>query len=432
MPGGGGTTTSTQQQSQKTEPWAPAVPALTEILVGATKAYQSGVGSQVYGGQRVAGLGSDTLAGLDMLKDAATTGSATAGAANDLVGGLARSGGTTAATQQAVAGFGGINPTVSTDGVGSAVAKLSDPGNIASTTGAKMAGGAYATDTAPVAGLAGDFATGTSQTQRSLQDVADGKFLGGANPYLDEIISRSGNEAATKVAQAFSASGRYGSGRFAGATADAVAGIGSKLRYDDYEAERGRQASAASAIDAAGNARAGLAGSLLSTVAGVNTGNANIAATGAGLAQGALKDSLAGETTLAGLDADNITRRLTQAGTLLSAAQGDRAAGLAAAGQVPTILDALERGGRTVGAVGAAQDEALQNALDSEREVFDETQGAPWKQLGLYAGLVQPTAGLGGTSEGTTTTKTPKPSFLQQLFGAGLACASVASKFMGP
>jgi hypothetical protein len=262
--------------------------------------------------------------------------------------------------------------------------------------------------------------------------VADGKFLGGANPYLDEIISRSGNEAATKVAQAFSASGRYGSGRFAGATADAVAGIGSKLRYDDYEAERGRQASAASAIDAAGNARAGLAGSLLSTVAGVNTGNANIAATGAGLAQGALKDSLAGETTLAGLDADNITRRLTQAGTLLSAAQGDRAAGLAAAGQVPTILDALERGGRTVGAVGAAQDEARQNALDSEREIFDETQGAPWKQLGLYAGLVQPTAGLGGTSEGTTTTKMPKPSFLQQLFGMGLAGASVASKFMGP
>ena len=107
MPGGGGSNTTTQQQSQKTEPWAPAVPALTEILGGATKAYQSGVGSQVYGGQRVAGLGSDTLAGLDMLKDAATTGNATAGAANDLVGGLARSGGTTAATQQAVSGFGG-------------------------------------------------------------------------------------------------------------------------------------------------------------------------------------------------------------------------------------------------------------------------------------------------------------------------------------
>ena len=430
MPGGGGTTTSTQQQSTKTEPWAPAVPALQEILGGATKAYQSGVGSQVYGGQRIAGLGEDTVAGLGMLKDAAATGSATAGAANDLVGGLARSGGTTAATQQAVAGLGAINPTVSTAGVGGAVSKLSDPNNIASTTGAKMAGGAYATDTAPVAGLASNLATGPTQTERSLQDVADGKFLGGANPYLDEIISRAGNEAATKVAQSFSASGRYGSGRFAGATADAVANIGTQARYQDYESERARQASAASAIDAAGNARAGLAGNLLSTVAGVNQGNAGIASTGAGLAQGALKDSLAGETTLAGLDADNITRRLAQAGTLLTAAQGDRAAGLAAAGQVPTILDALERGGKTVGAVGAAQDEARQAVLDSEREIFDETQGAPWKQLGLYSGLAMPAAGLGGTTEGTTTTKTPKASFLQQLFGMGLAGASVASKFI--
>ena len=432
MPGGGGTTTSTQQQSQKQDPWGPAVPALTEILGGATKAYQSGVGSEVYGGQRVAGMGTDTQAGLGMLKDAATTGNVTATAANDLVGGLARSGGSTAATQQAVAGLGAINPTVSTAGVGGAVAKLSDPNNIAASTGAKMAGGAYATDTAPVAGLASSFATGPSQTERSLQDVADGKFLGGANPYLDDVISRSGNEAATKVAQAFSASGRYGSGRFAGATADAVAGIGTKLRYDDYEAERGRQASAAASIDAAGNARAGLAGNLLSTVAGVNQGNAGIASTGAGLAQGALKDSLSGETTLAGLDADNITRRLTQASALLSAAQGDRAAGLSASGQVPTILDALERGGKTVGAVGAAQDEARQTALDSEREIFDETQGAPWKQLGLYSGLAMPAAGLGGTTEGTTTTKTPKASFLQQLFGMGLAGASVASKFMGP
>lgn len=427
---GGGTTTSTQQQSQKTDPWAPAIPALQEILGGATNAYQSGVGSQVYGGQRVAGLGSDTLSGLDMLKTAASTGNTTATAANDYVGDLTSSGGSTAATQRAVAGIAGINPTVDTSGVGSAVAKLTDPNNIASSTGAKMAGDAYATDTAPVAGLASNFATGNSQTGRSLQDVADGKYLGGANPYLDDVISRAQNDAATKVAQQFSASGRYGSGRFAGATADAVAGIGTNLRYQDYENERARQASAASAIDTAANARAGLAGNLLSTVAGVNTGNANIAATGAGIAQGALKDALSGSTTLAGLDADNITRRLSQAGTLLTAAQGDRAAGLTATGQLPTILDSLERGGRTVGAVGAAQDEARQNALDSEREVFDDQQAAPWKQLGLYAGLVQPTAGLGGTSEGTTTTKTPKPSFLQQLLGAGLAGASVASKFI--
>ena len=430
MPGGGSKmqTTNTKQEST---PWAPAIPAATNIVNRANGLLDSGAGSAVYGGQRTAGLGSDTQAGLDMLKSGAQAGVGVAQSGAGFVNGLTDSNGTTAATRDATAGLAGIDTTVNRGGTSAIVGKLFDPNNVAATTGAALAGGSYATDTKPVAGLAAGLASGSSQTQRSLQDVADGKYLDAGNPYLESIISRGANEAGTAVAQRFAASGRYGSGRFAGAIADSANRIGTEARYADYNAERGRQASAASAIDAADNARAGLAGSLMGQVAGVNQGNASIAATGAGLAQGALKDALTGETALAGLDADNITRRLQQSSALLSGAQGDRAAGLAAAGMVPTMQAALTQGGRDVTTVGAARDAARQEEIDASRELFDETQAAPWKSLGLASSLVFPAAGLGGTVVGQETKKIPQPSALQQFIGLALAGADTASKFYG-
>lgn len=427
----GGSKTQTVDSKQESTPWAPAIPAATNILTKANGLLDAGAGSAVYQGPRVAGLGTDTQAGLDLIKSGAEAGRDVAQSGAGLANGLMNSGGTTAATRGATAGLAGIDPTVSTGGVSTAVGKLSDPNSIAATTGASLAGGAYATDTAPVAGLASNLAGGTSQTQRSLQDVANGEYLDAGNPYREAIIARGANEAGTAVAQRFAASGRFGSGRFAGAVADAANRIGTETRYADYNAERGRQAAAASAIDAAGNARAGLAGTLLGQVAGVNQTNASIAATGAGLAQGALKDALAGETTLAGLDADNITRRLQQAGALLSGAQSDRAAGLAAAGMVPTMQAALTQGGRDVATVGAARDAARQDEINAGRDLFDETQAAPWKPLGLAASLVYPAAGLGGTVVGQETKKVPQPGLLQQFLGFALAGADTASKFYG-
>jgi hypothetical protein len=427
----GGSKTQTTNTKQESTPWAPAIPAATNILDKANGLLNAGAGSAVYQGPRLAGLGTDTQAGLDLIKTGAQAGLGVAQSGAGLVTGLTASGGTTAATQAATAGLAGIDPSVSTGGVSAAVDRLSDPSGLAATTGASLAGGAYATDTAPVAGLAAGLAGSSSQTQRSLQDVADGKFLDAGNPYLEGIIARGANEAGTAVAQRFAASGRFGSGRFAGAVADAANRIGTEARYADYNAERGRQAEAAQAIDAAGNARAGLAGSLLGQVAGVNQGNASIAATGAGLAQGALKDALAGETTLAGLDADNITRRLQQAGALLSGAQSDRAAGLAAAGMVPTMQAALTQPGRDVATVGAARDAARQDEINAGRELFDEQQAAPWKPLGLAASLVYPAAGLGGTVVGQETKKVPQPSIFQQVLGLALAGADTASKFYG-
>ena len=210
----GGTKTQTTTENSKRDPYGAAIPALQTIIDGGLAAYGSGVGSQVYGGPRVAGLGATTQSGLDYLTGNANAGMEAAQAGNQYLAGNLANGGATAGTQAATAGLMGV-PGVDTTGIANAASRLSDPSSIAATTGAQLAGGAYNLNASGYEALNAGLA-GPSQTQRSLQDVADGKYLGGANPYLDDIISRSSNDAATKVAQQFSASGRYGLARWPG------------------------------------------------------------------------------------------------------------------------------------------------------------------------------------------------------------------------
>lgn len=429
---GGGTKTQTTTSNQQSDPWAPAQPLLQQILTAAGDTFNSGVGSQVYTGQRVAGLGDTTQAGLASMVANAGAGSGAANAGNNWLTALLNNGGSTAATQSAVSGLSGINPNVDASGVASAASRLSDPNSLARSTGAALASGAYSTDTNPLTTLAGGLASGGTQTQRSLQDVADGKYLSGGNPYLDKIIEQGAGDAASQVAQQFAASGRYGSGRFSGAVADAVDRVGTQARYQDYSTERDRQAQAASAIDSAGLARAGAAGSLYGQLAGINQGNAGLATTGANLSLSADQAGLSGANTLANLLGSNTDRAISQQGALLSAAQGDRAASMAGLGAVGTNSSNLLQPGQTLAGVGAIQDAARQDQLSSAQSVFDEYQQAPWKQLGLASGLATPIAGLGGTSSGTQVQKVPQASLLQQLFGGGLAAAGVASKFFAP
>lgn len=98
-----------------------------------------------------------------------------------------------------------------------------------------------------------------STSERNLQDTAAGKYLTGANPYMDELIAKGQRDAANQVAAKFAASGRYGSGNFATALADTTGRIATEARMQDYEQERARQMQANQQIDAARMARLGLA-----------------------------------------------------------------------------------------------------------------------------------------------------------------------------
>lgn len=412
---GGGSKTQTTNSTQTRDPYAPTIPALGNIISGATSAYNSGVGSQVYGGQRVAGLGDTTQAGLDSITANANAGTGAAQAGNNFLQNLLQNGGSTAAGASALQGLLGVQG-VDTSGVASAAARMADPNGAASTVGNGLIGGNYALDGSGYAGLNADLA-GPTQTAKSLQDVADGKFLGGSNPYLDKIISQGAGDAASTVAQQFAASGRYGSGRFAGATADAVDRVGTQARYADYDAERTRQAQAASAIDSAGLARTSARAGLYGAENDVKSANANQAVTGAGLVSGANTAALTGANALAALAGSNADRSISQYGTALNTANGDRAASLAGLGAVGTNANNLIQPGQTLAGVGAIQDAARQAQLTSDQSVFDEQQQAPWKQLGLYSGVVDPIAGLGGTATGTETKTVPQPSLMSQILG---------------
>ncbi|WP_298967758.1 hypothetical protein [uncultured Methylobacterium sp.] len=412
---GSKTSTQTTTTQQKSDPWAPAQPALQKIITGAGEAYASGAGQGVYQGPRTAGLGPTTNAGLDFLTENAGAGLDTAQGANGLASNLIRSGGQTAGTKAASDAFSGIG-RVDTAPTAALAARASDPAGLASTVANRLGQGNTVTTEGDYRGLMSGL-SGPSQTRSSLQAVADGKFLGGSNPYLDDIVSRSNATAASDVAQRFAASGRYGSGAFSNAIADATSANESRLRYQDYDAERARQASAATAIDSADNARTGLASGILGNITTGQAQNASLATQGAQLGMANDAQALAAVGQLAGQQATNAGLDATRAQGLAGIATGDRAASLQAAGMVPGIQDALLAPGRTLAGAGAVQDAARQEAIDADMARFNEQDTAAWRPLGLYSSIVNPIAGMGGTASGTSETKIPQPSIFQQILG---------------
>lgn len=411
----GGTKTVTQTENQKRDPYAPAVGTLQTILDEANAAYKSGVGSQVYQGPRVAGLGSTTQQALGYLKNNANAGLGAAQAGSEFLQGNLAAGGATTGTRSATQGLLGVGG-VDTTGLAGAAGRMSDPNNLPSRTGQALAGGAYNLDASGYEGLNTGLG-GPSQTQRSLQDAADGKFLGAANPYTAQIIAQAQADAASQVKRAYSASGRYGSGMFTGALADAVARPATELLYKDYSAERDRQAQAAQAIDSGILARTGARSGLLGQINDVRTANAGQAVTGANLTAQANQAALTGQATLADAIRANNTQRIGQYGTALAGAQSDRAAALSGLGAVSSVQTSLLQPGKTLTAAGGVEDAARQQQIDAAQAVFNEGQQSPWKQIGLLAELGLPIAGAGGTVQSTTQQRIPQPSILQQALG---------------
>jgi hypothetical protein len=422
---GGGTKTQTTVQQQNNDPWAPAQPALQGVLSGATAAYNSGVGSQVYGGQRYAGLGDTSLAALDSIAGSASAGQGAAQAGNSYLTGLLQNGGTTSGIQSALSGLDSVGK-IDTSRISSLADTMADPNNLAYSTARALTRGDYNLSTDGYTGLLGTL-SGQTQTEKSLQDAADGKFLGGANPYLDAVIGRSQGEAASKIAQQMGAAGRTGSGRYAATIADSLGAIGTQARYTDYDNERTRQAQAATAIDSSRNARTSLQQGLYGSINNAEQINAGLALSGAGLYNDTNTTALGGATALAGVDNQNIQNEMSKSSLKLSAAQADRAAAMAGLGMVDQNIKNLQAPGLTLAGVGAALDADRQGQLDAAQQQFAEQQASPWKQLGLYSGIVDPIAGMGGSMTGTNVQRTPQPSLLQQGLGLAAGVAGLGS-----
>lgn len=418
---GGSKKTEIQTTSGKQDPWAPAVPALGNIVAGSTAAYNSGVGSQVYGGQRYAGLGDTSQAALDTMAANANAGQGAAQAGNNFLTGLLGSGGSTSGIQTALASLDSIGK-VDTSRVSSLADQMADPNNLAYSTARALTRGDYNLSTDGYNKLLTSL-DGQTQSERSLQAAADGQYLGGANPYMDAVIGRSQGEAASKIAQQMGAAGRSGSGRYAATIADSLGAIGTQARYTDYDNERNRQVQAAGQIDQYRNARTGLQQGLYGSINNAEQANAGLALSGAGLYNNTNTTALGGATALAGLDNQNIQNALQTSGMKLSAAQADRAAAMQGLGMVGQNIQNLQAPGQTLAQVGAAQDADRQAQLDAAQQMFSEQQAAPWKQLGLYSQLVDPIAGLGQTTSGTSNkTANENPGVLNSIVGgvAGL------------
>lgn len=83
-------------------------------------------------------------------------------------------------------------------------------------------------------------------------DVLEGKYLSG-NPYLEDIVAKTGSDVRNQTGAALGTRGLTGGSAFADIISRNVGDASTRLRYGDYEAERGRMGSAVGAA-------AGLAG----------------------------------------------------------------------------------------------------------------------------------------------------------------------------
>lgn len=75
-------------------------------------------------------------------------------------------------------------------------------------------------------------------------DVLSGKYLDN-NPYIDDIVERTGNDVRNQTAGALGTRGLTGGSAFGDIISRNVADAGSTLRFNNYNTERGRQDTAA-------------------------------------------------------------------------------------------------------------------------------------------------------------------------------------------
>jgi hypothetical protein len=431
MPGGQSSTTNSTSVADKT-PWAPAIPGLTQTLNTAQSLYNSGVGSQVYGGQRIADFSNDQSAGIQSTRDQAAADNA-GGIGTAYLQGVTQSNGISPTTQQGLSMLAGV-PNVDTSKLGALADRIADPNNPINSTAVSLMNGSRDLTTQPQLQDLYRQSQLPSFTEQNLADVAAGKYLDPTtNPFVQAFVQSSNQNAANAVKEAYAASGRYGSGNFAGATTKAINDTDTALYANQYNTERQNQASANTAMDAARNARLGLGENITNDISNVQNTNNQTRLAGAGLAQGQQSAEAGVRGQVLSGDEFNSNLGVTKANGFISAGQAGTSAANQAAGLLPSV-DALRYApASNLLQVGGLQQQQAQQNLEAAQQYFQDQQQTPWQALSQFAAFPTAIGSQGGTSvtQGTQKTETSGPSALQSILGLGTSLLGLGTGMGG-
>ncbi|RYF02628.1 MAG: hypothetical protein EOO40_13110, partial [Deltaproteobacteria bacterium] len=222
-----------------------------------------------------------------------------------------------------------------------------------------------------------------SVAEKNLSGVASGQYLDPTtNPYVQALVDTSSRNAANAVKESYAASGRYGSGNFAGATTKAVNDTNTALYANQYNQERANQLSANSMIDSARQAASSAGLGITNAISGVQSTNnqQRLAGAGLGQAQQAAQAGVLGQVL--GGDQFNSNLGVTKANGFIGAGQQGQTQALQAAGLLPSV-DALRYApASNLLQIGGLQQQQNQAGLDAAQQRFQETQQVPWQALG--------------------------------------------------
>ncbi|MFN3169296.1 MAG: hypothetical protein ACE37E_01230 [Hyphomicrobiales bacterium] len=213
---------------------------------------------------------------------------------------------------------------------------------------------------------------------RGMMDTASGAYMN-SNPFLDQVISDTGNDIREQLDESFGSAGRYGSGAHAGAVVDQVGQMASQLRYGDHGQERANMIGAQSQLVGAGQGQDQIA---MGGASGLND-----------LYRGATAD-------------------------MLGAAQ-----------MAPNLFAAQTMPDDMLMQVGNMQEDLSGRQLQDKINRHNQSQSARFDELSRAMALAGGAGQMGGTSSGQVLAPDQSPSTFERLLGGGLMGASMLAGF---
>lgn len=411
----GGSKTQTTTSVQDNQPWTAAQPALKTGLSDAQSLYKSGVGSQPYTGSTVVPYSQQSMQGFGDIQNKAQ---GAMGAGNpfqkafDATGDLADSGFNTLQSgainslqNQAGGSVGsGFDPS-QTD----ALSKYRDTANAPTGTGFDQAQddalARFRTTAATPVGSGFDQAQQNALT--NYQNTASGNDLFGTNPHFEAALGRAQDDVRDGVNETASAMGRFGSGAHQGVLGDSIGDLSARMRGDEYSRQLARKDQATNNLFSAG--QAGYDNRYRDNARGDQAANSLFTAGQAGMDNRFRDQSRSDQATnnMFSAGQTGVENRLREQGRLDQLRSELFNAGQTGVGNqfdaINTLPGAFQNQMAPADAligVGSQYEDLAGRTLNDQLRIFDETQNAPWNQIGRL-NAVAGGAGQFGTSTNT-------------------------------